>query len=170
MTCFPTNKYHHHHKRSLKRTRREREKEERDCASQHRSSAYFSIKHTCCNTKHTHTFLKHTQTQCPLPQILLSTRPSRLIQRRKKSTSFSSPGGYVCSVNIPIGCVLIHSLLGEMQEDQPTSSHTRFLFLFFKSHLKHDRRVDLDEHIRPYQLALVSSSARAKGYPRPRLN
>ena len=152
---------------------RERESEkrvERDCASQHRSSAYFSIKHPCCNTKHTHTFLKHTQTQCPLPQILLSTRPSRLIQRRKKSTSFSSPGGYVCSVNIPIGCVLIHSLLGEMQEDQPTSSHTRFLFLFFKSHLKHDRRVDLDEHIRPYQLALVSSSARAKGYPRPRLN
>lgn len=146
---------------------------ERDCASQHRSSAYFSIKHTCCNTKHTHTFLKHTQTQCPLPQILLSTRPSRLIQRRK-STSFSSPGGYVCSVNIPIGCVLIQFIRGNAGAPTPNSSHTRFLFLFFKSHLisslKHDRRADLDEHIRPYQLGLVSSSARAKAYPRPRLN
>ena len=43
----------------------EREKEERDCASQHRSSAYFSIKHTCCNTKNTHTFLKHTNAMPP---------------------------------------------------------------------------------------------------------
>ena len=124
-------------------------------------------------TQKTHTFLKHTQTQCPHLQILLSTRPSRLIQRRK-STSFSSPGGYVCSVNIPIGCVLIQFIRGNAGAPTPNSSHTRFLFLFFKSHLisslKHDRRADLDEHIRPYQLGLVSSSARAKAYPRPRLN
>ena len=42
---------------------------ERDCASQHRSSAYFffSIKHPCCNTKHTQTFLKHTNAMPPPP-------------------------------------------------------------------------------------------------------
>lgn len=154
---------------------RERESEkrvERDCASQHRSSAFFQS-NTHVATQKTHTFLKHTQTQCPHLQILLSTRPSRLIQRRK-STSFSSPGGYVCSVNIPIGCVLIQFIRGNAGAPTPNSSHTRFLFLFFKSHLisslKHDRRADLDEHIRPYQLGLVSSSARAKAYPRPRLN
>ena len=47
---------------------RERESEkrvERDCASQHRSSAYFSIKHTCCNTKHTHISEAHTYAMPP---------------------------------------------------------------------------------------------------------
>ena len=143
---------------------------ERDCASQHRSSAFFQS-NTHVATQKTHTFLKHTQTQCPHLQILLSTRPSRLIQRRK-STSFSSPGGYVCSVNIPIGCVLNTSLfLGEMQAQNNSSlTHTFSLSFLQISSLKHDRRADLDEHIRPYQLGLVSSSARAKAYPRPRLN
>ena len=99
-----------------------------------RALIFQSNTHVATQNTHTH-ILKHTQTQCPLPQILLSTRPSRLIQRRKKSTSFSSPGGYVCSVNIPIGCVLIHSLfLGEMQAHQHPQAHTH-VFSFFSSNL-----------------------------------
>lgn len=151
---------------------RERESEkrvERDCASQHRSSAYFSIKHTCCNTKNTHTFLKHTNAMPPPPNSPFDEAIASDLEEEKHIVFVP---GRLCLLGEHSDWVRSYSyfIRGNAGAATHKLTHTFSLSFLQISSLKHDRRADLDEHIRPYQLALVSSSARAKAYPRPRLN